>query len=253
MPNEIPLIAGVKIALRNACLILKQNSIRLNNRNLTLRKGNDSHINKAFINGRQAALNGSELPSKLVLLKKYYAPEAVNQYIQGFNSKVGCCVTQANRKARRAGYQAAKLGLNPLTAQQLLRKGYTKEQIESYDSSYKKYARCSETQKLRRVKLAGYQAAKYGCKRPSIEKLKKRGYTQNLISLYYQAFDGAFTSSDEQLKRKAYHMACKIARYTLPPYSEKYLLKRGLNRESIDYFHKIYSEKIQSLNASKEP
>lgn len=153
---------------------------------------------------------------------------------------------QSIRKAAKAGYQAAKMGLTPLTIQQQMRKGFTKDQSNAYIEAYERFVGCPATQMKRRVELAGYQAAKYGSKRPSLSKLYKRGYTPSLIEIYYKAYDRTAGTPFVQQKRKAYRMVFQVLNNNLKMPSEALLIKRGFDKDAIKYFYKVFKEKCDS-------
>jgi hypothetical protein len=197
----------------------------------------------AMQKGKQAARSGVEcLSTHTLIFKKGYSMEEAKAYIDGYKKASGTETEQLLRKAKRAGYQAALLGFTCPSYHQLRRKNYTNEQIEKYHQSYRKVAGNDELQMKRRVRLSGYQAAKYGCKRPSENKLRGKGYSDEQIQIYYAAFDKAAGLENEQLERKVKRDAYQMARMAVVRPNENYLLKRGLDKDLIKLFYSIFDK-----------
>lgn len=207
----------------------------------------------AMQKGKQAARYGAEcLSTHALIFKKGYSINEAKAYIEGYRRACGTEEEQLLRKAKRAGYQAALLGFTCPSYHQLKRKNYTNEQIEKYFDSYRKIAGNEDLQIQRRIRLSGYQAAKYGCKRPSEEKLRGKGYTSNQIEIYYAAFDKAAGLESEQLERKIKRDAYQMARMEASRPSENYLLKKGLNDNLIKLFYSIFDKTTLLMYQKKQ-
>jgi SOS response regulatory protein OraA/RecX len=209
---------------------------------------NKNKITSAIQMGRQAARCGSFCPdlNKLILKKGYTTEEAL-AYIEAFKEASGSEHDQLIRRARRAGGQAARLGFNLPSYNQLKHKKYNHEQILAFTNAYHKASGSAEEQNIRRIRLAGYQAAKYGCKRPSQEKLLKKGYTESQIQIYYQAYDKTAGTHDEQIRRKVKRDAYQLARLKSTRPDIQYLLNKGYDDDMIEFFYKIFDQTIASL------
>jgi hypothetical protein len=212
----------------------------------------NSLILKAMQNGKQAARYGSVKPSiELLVFKKGYSMDEAHAYIDSYNKAAGSDEEQRLRRAKRAGAQAALMGFNCPSYHQLIRKGYGDEDIKAYFSVFKRVAGTEQQQKERRIKLSGYQAAKYGCRRPNENKLKNKGYNEEEMKIYYEAYDNAVGESEEQLVRKVKREAYQMARLKVTRPNESYLLKRGLNESLIDLFYSIFDKTTELLFLNK--
>jgi hypothetical protein len=189
----------------------------------------------AYKRGIQAARFGSVIPDISTLMhKNKYDEYEASAYIEGYYKAAGNEFTQQIRRAKRAGNQAALMGYNLLSVNQLKRKNYTKAQIDAYYEAYHKAAGTLHEQIERRIRLSAYQAAKYGCKMPTIEKLKSKLYTPEQIDIYYEAFNKAAGSEKEQMIRRLKRFAYQLSRKNLPLPSKAELVKKGFDASVID-------------------
>jgi hypothetical protein len=155
------------------------------------------------------------------------------------------------QKAKKAGSQAARLGYNMLSTEQLIRKNYSQEQIMAYMQAYKNAAGDFNEQMKRRICLAGYQAARYGCKRPSENKLKRKGYTQDQISIYYAAYDQTVGTEQEQLQRRIKRLAYQMARMKADRPTLHDLFKRGFDNHLIKLFYDEFDKTMKQTQQNE--
>lgn len=208
----------------------------------------DSYVNlnstkAAMQKGKQAARYGAEcLSLHSLVFKKGYSITDAKAYIEGFKNASGSEEEQLIRRAKRAGYQAALLGFTCPSYHQMKRKNYTDEQIEKYYESYKKVAGNEDTQKERRIRLSGYQAAKYGCKRPTELKLRSKGYNDKQIQIYYHAYDKAAGQKHEQMERKVKRDAYQMARMGVSRPKLNYLIKKGYTEDLVQLFYSVFDK-----------
>lgn len=211
-------------------------------------KGTFNPLKKAFQNGKQAARCGAVCPeTETLVLKKGYSYEEARAYREGFQKTAGTQEEQSLRRAKRAGCQAALMGFARLSYHQLKRKNYSDQQVEKYYESYNRMAGDEEEQMNRRIKLAGYQAAMYGCKRPLESKLQKKGYNARQIEIYYKSYDNAAGMESKQKERKVKREAYQMARMKVSRPHENYLLKKGLDDSLITLFYSIFDKTTAML------
>ncbi|MCS5707603.1 hypothetical protein CC99x_001655 [Candidatus Berkiella cookevillensis] len=215
----------------------------------------EREIKRANTVGYSLARNGGKQATVEELVNRGYTLEQIAAYHKGYD---GCVISESERKIKRAkaaGYGAAKKKCKRATEEKLVNRGYTPEQIAAYHEGYDGCVIPESERKIKRAKAAGYGAAKKKYKRTTEEKLVNRGYTPEQIAAYHEGYDGCvIPESERKIRRvkaagysaakKKYKRAtaagCGAARRGYKRATEAKLAKHGYNEEEIRVYYESY-------------
>lgn len=108
------------------------------------------------------------------------------------------------KKAQNAAIKCASRGLRCKSIEELMKNGYTQEQAEFYRATYKRLEKSPAEKLIQQAACNGYQAGRLSYTRKTFEELTdENGYTHEQAKAYYDAYDKAAGTPEEQKVRSA--------------------------------------------------